>query len=422
MPAWKRNWSGPQVCQINTNLAPPPLQSWASAELSEACSTVAALNQVRAQPQRLDPETDDVAQYYSQRRLLFTVRYPSSSHFRSQGNEYTPAPKHSLSLEIEALVPRRLCMWIQSAFVVSPCYCLIYLMPFLSCTLFRSSSLPRDPPRLFNSLCVYIPESALSANIRMLVFILCQFCLSQSIDKLYTTPFVLVTSLLSPFWFIRFSDLWFWLSLWFLPAPWYLCFLDFWFLTQARFLIILLPVDLYYASPIAWLRILPEINNILYDYPDLHRAPYSDVTVHSDHHRTSRPSPASTKTGSARRYPGVPATTAAGSHVTRADYDAPDSGPLYLGLGFATRLRFLGTICPLCTICSTGTGTGVPTTTSHLQHPRAMPTPAWEVRRWAWKLPEFSDAVSAPFQSATKLLPHRVFQGRLHCNPAHRKS
>ena len=45
----------------------------------------------------------------------------------------------------------RFCMWIQSAFVINPCYCFISLMCFLSQRLLRSSYLPRDPHCLFTS-------------------------------------------------------------------------------------------------------------------------------------------------------------------------------------------------------------------------------------------------------------------------------
>ena len=51
--------------------------------------------------------------------------------------------------------------------------------------------------------------------------------------------------------------------------------------------------------------------------PGLHLVPYSDVTLCSDHHGTSRPNSASEHAEPARRHPGVPATAAAGGHAAQ---------------------------------------------------------------------------------------------------------
>ena len=91
------------------------------------------------------------------------------------------------------------------------------------------------------------------------------------------------------------------------------------------FLTILLPTVFgHFESLSSWSWHLPEINKFLWICPGLHLAPCPNLTVSSDQHGTSRPSPASPEAGTARRHP----TTAAGSHATRADHDTPDGGAI----------------------------------------------------------------------------------------------
>ena len=176
----------------------------------------------------------------------------------------------------------RLCLWIQSAFVVSPCYCLIPIMCFLSDRLFRTSSLPHDPHSLFN-FPVYIYRSLYTWSLsERWSFTLCRLCVSQFIwDSSrhlfgfgllsFPSPFVF-----QPFCFMVFdfcfvfdynsclllgtSD-----SLLFgsgLQLVFWLFHLMFWF----------------YKSLPDWLPIPAWINNVLCICPGLHLAPLSDVT------------------------------------------------------------------------------------------------------------------------------------------------
>ena len=153
---------------------------------------------------------------------------------------------------------------------------------------------PVTPPSLFYSAYLYWPMLRLACLIPMCIYTsVWSLAIRQNVHLYSMQASLLRNSTQSPlFWFwaclvpfglSAFFDLWltfaFVFRLRFLPAHLYLCFLDFCFLTQACLLIILLPDDLYYASLTTWLRILPEINNVLCICPGLHLAPYSDVTV-----------------------------------------------------------------------------------------------------------------------------------------------
>ena len=146
-------------------------------------------------------------------------------------------------------------MWFQSAFMsallvsnYSPC-----VLSLLDCWVPPHTLWPSQ---LVSLPCAFIPQSGHSFPIRALIFILCRLSVSLSIEILYTTPLCFpITSLPSPFLFIRFSDFWFWLLI---------------------SLTTLLPVFLDYVSLITWLPNSAWINNDFCICPGLHLAPYSE--------------------------------------------------------------------------------------------------------------------------------------------------
>ena len=163
--------------------------------------------------------------------------------------------------------------WIQSTFVVSPCYCLTSLMCLLSHRLFRTSSLPCDPRSLFNSL-VYIylslytlpPSECWSCPVPSNQYArLLRFSERHPLFWIYNFCLLLLICLPSVLRFMTFA---LFICERFLHALLYLYPLDFWFWLLPVFFTIVLPVDFVSRIPDYLTTKLLHIKDIAHSLPE----------------------------------------------------------------------------------------------------------------------------------------------------------
>ena len=172
----------------------------------------------------------------------------------------------------------KLCMWIQSAFVISPVIVPLFPMCSLSCRLLSPSPLPCDPHSfldspvyIYLSLCTYTPSEHWSLSVPSSLY-------ARLLRDDWRHPFVWL--LPAPSGFVCLSAFCLWLLIclprWRCsPAPWYLCTSAFWFWLLIGFQLLFCPVSLYCTSLINW---LPNIkDHVFCILPGLHLVPYLSV-------------------------------------------------------------------------------------------------------------------------------------------------